>query len=80
METIRTMMLNLLLIVFLTMLLDLLLPEGNMRGYIKMTMGFFVVLTLLQPIVQIARPEGMLQQWQLSVPTMTEDTALAVQG
>lgn len=29
METIRTMLLNLLLIVFLTMLLDLLLPGGQ---------------------------------------------------
>lgn len=80
MEIIRTMMLNLLVIVFLTTLLDLLLPDGSMRGYIKMTMGFFVVLTLLQPIAQLAEPDGMLQQWQLSAPTMTADTALQVQG
>lgn len=80
METVRTMMLNLLVIVFLTTLLDLLLPEGSMRGYIKMTMGFFVVLTLLQPIAQFVQPDGILQQWQLSVPTMTADRAMQVQG
>lgn len=79
METIRAIMLNLIAIVFLTTLLDLLLPEGSMRGYVKMTMGFFVVLTLLQPVMQMIHPEGMLQQWQMTVPAVSED-AMAVQG
>lgn len=68
METIHTVMLNILVIVFLTTVLDLLLPESAMRGYIKMAMGFFVVLTILQPVIQLAAPEAILQQWQLSVP------------
>lgn len=80
METIRTVLLNLLVIVFLTTLLDLLLPEGSMRSYIKMTMGFFVVLTMLQPVLQLLHSDNMLQHWQLAVPTMTEQTALQVQG
>ncbi len=41
METLRAMMLNILVMIFLTTLLDFLLPEGSLRGYVKMTMGFF---------------------------------------
>ena len=79
MEAIRGMMLNLIAIVFLTTLLDLLLPESSMRGYVKMTMGFFVMLTVLQPIMQWSDPAGMLQQWQLSVPS-TAGESVAVQS
>lgn len=79
MELIRTVMLNVIVIVFLTTLLDLLLPEGTMRRYVKMTMGFFVVMTLLQPVMQILHPEGLLHHWQLTVPSIAEDS-VAVQG
>ncbi len=83
MELIRTVMLNVVLIVFVTTLLDLLLPDGSMRGYVKMTMGFFVVLTLLQPVMQLVEPDGMLHQWQMTIPSVGEEIsgeAVAVQG
>ena len=80
MDALRAVMLNVLVIVFLTTVLDLLLPDGTMRRYVKMTMGFFVVLTLLQPVMQLVQPEGMLQQWQLSLPTLTAEGSLPAQG
>ncbi len=80
MEALRAVMLNILVIVFLTTLLDLLLPEGSLRGYVKMTMGFFVVLTLLQPVLQLVQPDNLLQQWQLSVPAWEDGDSLAVEG
>lgn len=80
METLRAMMLNILVMIFLTTLLDFLLPEGSLRGYVKMTMGFFVVLTLMQPIMQLANPEAMLAQWQLTMPETAMVDSLAVDG
>ena len=80
MDALRAVMLNVLVIVFLTTVLDLLLPDGTMRRYVKMTMGFFVVLTLLQPVMQLVQPEGMLQQWQLSLPTLTAEGSMPAQG
>jgi len=71
---------NVLFLVFVTTLLDLLLPEGSLRGYLKMTMGFFIVLTLLQPVVQLADPQNMLQAWQLSTAHLIEDNSLQVEG
>ena len=80
MEMLRAMMLNILVMIFLTTMLDLLLPEGSLRGYVKMTMGFFVVLTLLQPVMQLANPEAMLAQWQLALPETTAADSIAVEG
>ena len=65
MEVIRTVMLNIIVIVFFTTILDLILPETTFRSYIKMAMGFFVVLTILQPIATLLRHDtqaAMLQQ------------------
>jgi stage III sporulation protein AF len=72
-------MLNVIAIVFFTTLLDALLPDGSMRSYLKMAMGFFVVLTFLQPVMQLLQPDGMLQQWQLAFNAGTME-CLPVQG
>ena len=80
METVRVVMINLLVMIFFTTVLDLLLPEGSLRSYLKMTMGFFVMLTLLQPVLQLADPDNMAQKWQLSVPTVAGADNAAVQG
>ncbi len=53
MEWIRTIMLNIIILVFFTATLDYLLPEGSFRSYIKMAMGVILVLIILQPVVQI---------------------------
>ena len=53
MELLRTIMLNMIVLVFLAAVADWLLPNGSFRSYIKMAMGFFTVLILLQPVVQI---------------------------
>lgn len=79
MELIRTVMLNVIAIVFFTTLLDTLLPDGSMRSYLKMAMGFFIVLTFLQPVMQLLRPDSMLQQWQLAF-TAEAMESLPVQG
>jgi len=57
MEMLRTMMLNIIVLLFFATVLDLLLPGSSFRGYIKMAMGFFTVLTMLQPAVQILHPD-----------------------
>ncbi len=79
MELIRTVMLNVIAIVFITTLLDALLPDGSMRSYLKMAMGFFIVLTFLQPVMQLLQPDGILQQWQLAFNAGTMES-LPVQG
>ena len=53
MELVRTVMLNVIVLVFFATVLDLLLPDGSFRSYIKMAMGFFTVLVLVQPAINL---------------------------
>ena len=53
METIRVIMLNIVALVFFAAVLDLLLPDSSFRRYIKMAVGVIIVLTVLQPVMQI---------------------------
>ncbi|GIM44559.1 hypothetical protein DNHGIG_01080 [Collibacillus ludicampi] len=41
------------LVVLLAVLLDLLLPNGTMQRYVKMVMGFLIILTMLSPITAL---------------------------
>lgn len=72
MELFRTVMLNVIVLVFFTTVLDLLLPNGSFRSYIKMAMGFFAVLTLLQPAIQLLQQDSLtsLQQSALQAEQM----------
>ncbi len=72
MELVRAIMLNVIVLVFFTTILDLLLPDGTFRSYIKMAMGLFTVLTLLQPMIQLAQPDQMTAVEQKL--TQSEDT------
>lgn len=73
MELIHTIMLNVIVLVFFAAILDLLLPAGSFRSYIKMAMGFFAVLTMLQPVLQfwqqdhVALAQQMVQAGQMAV-------------
>ena len=77
MEQIRILMIQLIVVVFLTALLDLLLPNSTFRNEIKMFMGIFTVFLILQPATQLLqidyravveqKIEYVLQQCQFDV-------------
>ncbi|ACV63399.1 hypothetical protein Dtox_2606 [Desulfofarcimen acetoxidans DSM 771] len=48
METIKTLVQNLILIVVLTVFLEMLLPSGIMKRYVKVIMGLVVLVSFLQ--------------------------------
>lgn len=59
MELVRTVLLNVIVLLFFATILDFLLPNGSFRSYMKMAMGLFSVLTLLHPVMQALQ----LEQW-----------------
>ncbi len=44
---------NIVVIVLLTTFLDLLLPSNSMRGFIKAIMGLFILVSILNPVLNI---------------------------
>ncbi|MBE3588588.1 MAG: stage III sporulation protein AF [Thermoanaerobacteraceae bacterium] len=63
METVRNLVQNLIVIVVLAVFLEMLLPAGEMRRYIKMVMGLLVIVAVLQAIGGVVRGE-----WRLELP------------
>ena len=63
METVRNLVQNLIVIVILAVFLEMLLPAGEMRRYVKTVMGLLVIVAVLQAIGGVVRGE-----WRLELP------------
>lgn len=72
MEAVRGLVLNVTLIILLTTLLDLLLPEGRLQPFVKLVMGLFVVISMLNPLLNFLRQGETLQAWVLEEPIVSE--------
>jgi len=66
MEVLKETVRNIALLVLLAAVLDLLLPSGKMSAYIKMVMGLFVLVSVLNPLLGIVfhRQEFEVMAWQ----------------
>lgn len=56
------------IIIILATFLDLLIPEGSIKKYVKLFIGFMILLTILNPIVSlldeeiVSKPEDILKE------------------
>ncbi len=55
MEIIRSLVQNLIVIVILAMFLEMLLPVGEMKKYVKMVMGLLIIIAVVQAVGDLAR-------------------------
>ena len=55
MDVLRGIVQNLLVIILLTVLLEMLLPRGDMRRYVHLIMGLFVIMVVLNPVLSLFR-------------------------
>lgn len=51
MEVLKELVRGIVLLIILTTFLDMLLPSGKMRPYLKMVMGLFVLVSILNPLI-----------------------------
>jgi stage III sporulation protein AF len=74
-ETIRVLVQTLIIIVMLAVFLEMLLPQGNMRRYVRMVMGLLVIMSVLQVATGLIR-EG----YMADVPRFLTEEAMAGGG
>jgi len=67
------------LIVFITTFLDLLLPNGALTNFVRMVMGLFLLVSILNPIVGLLREDALLGSWHL-LKESEEAQAVLAQG
>src|SRR6056297_3196253 len=54
MEMLKAWIRNLVLVILLAHFIELLLPSSKMQKYVKVVVGFFVILTILNPVLRLA--------------------------
>ncbi len=80
MEILGGLIRHLVILIFLATLLEMILPHGQFRRYLRMLVGILLILTLLSPIKQIMR---LAPVWDtpvfLAVPSGKEELAMIMQ-
>ncbi|MDA8233781.1 MAG: stage III sporulation protein AF [Clostridia bacterium] len=74
MDIIREMVRNIAIIVVLTSLLEMLLPVSNMQRFVRVVMGLFIIITLLNPVLALVDKEVA---FQVSGPMVGREGELA---
>ncbi|MHB8169942.1 MAG: stage III sporulation protein AF [Thermincolia bacterium] len=74
MDVIREMVRNIAIIVVLTSLLEMLLPVSNMQRFVRVVMGLFIIVTLLNPVLALVDKEVA---FQVSGPMATKNGELS---
>lgn len=69
MEVIRSLVQNLVVIIILAMFLEMLLPTGEMRKYVKMVMGLLIIIAVVQAVGDLARWD-----YHTDLPSLTQKT------
>ena len=70
---------NVVVIVLLTTFIDLILPSSSMQRFVKVVMGLFILVTILNPILNLfTRGQDFeVMTWQLKTNTSSVNTVLA---
>jgi len=66
-EVIRNLVQNLIVIIILAMFLEMLLPAGEMRKYVKMVMGLLIIIAVVQAVGDLARWD-----YQADLPSLAQ--------
>lgn len=67
MSSLNEIIRNIVVIVLLATFLDMLLPNTNLRRFIKVIMGLFIMVTILNPIINIFNQEATISAWDFNL-------------
>ncbi|MFZ3130513.1 MAG: stage III sporulation protein AF, partial [Desulfosporosinus sp.] len=70
MQTLQTLVRNLVVILLLATFLEMLLPNKSMRSFVQMVMGLFVISAVLAPITTVLHTplEMEIPAWTATTP------------
>lgn len=76
MDVLRDLVRNMAVIVVLASFLELLLPAGSMRGFVRLVMGLFMILTVLNPLLNFIKADFTFPAFV--APVLTNETGEAI--
>ena len=79
-EAIGDIVKNVIVIIFLTTILDMTLPNSNLQPFIKMVMGLFVIISILSPVLTLFNEEHDLSGWVLQAEQYDQLDSIMAKG
>ena len=70
---------NVIFIIFLTTAADLLFPGSQLKGFVRLVMGLFIIITLLEPIGRLLHSDALLG-WMLPGEGYLEQESIMAQS
>lgn len=80
METLRLMVKSILVIVMLAAFLEIVLPRSDMKRYVNLVIGLFVILSVLNPVLTLVNKGLDLEVFDEISPTSAETESLIRKG
>lgn len=80
MDKIAFLVANVVFIIILTTVMDLLLPHSRMRPYLKLVMGLFIILSIMEPITAVINSSDFLSGWIMVPQATAENNTLMAQS
>lgn len=73
---------SIVLLMFLAGFMEMLIPTGNMQKFIRVVIGLFVIMTILNPILTLMRQEVVWRSlpWSLDAVSTEDVTKIIQQG
>ena len=68
---------NIVFVMFFLILTDLLLPEGNIKQYVKVILGLFVLIAITKPFIEMKNINITFQNTYLETSAFLEKNSLA---
>ena len=59
---------NVAIIVLLTSFMEMLLPNSSLQRFIKVIVGLFIMVTILNPILTFLKQDMVISSWQFNLP------------
>ncbi|PKM85961.1 MAG: stage III sporulation protein AF [Firmicutes bacterium HGW-Firmicutes-12] len=73
MEVFKELIRDIVLIIMLTTFLDMLLPSNSMRPYLKMVMGLFILVSIINPVLNLILNNQDLEVFAWQQDSVIED-------
>lgn len=68
---------NIIFVIFFLIISDILLPEGNIKQYVKLILGLFVILVIIKPFIEMKHINDFFENTYIETSSFLESNPLS---
>lgn len=76
-ELIKPWITNIVFVIFFLIISDIMLPEGNIKQYIKVILGLFVLLAIIKPFIEMKHINNYFENTYMETSSFLETNSLS---